>query len=151
MKYIFTPDKTVILISTLCIVGICFMISYIINANKWYSIIPTALVIGLFIFFALKMPYCIYIEKETIIVKQVLGSIKITDIKSIRLVEKKDLANAIRTFGNGGFLGYVGSFYSPRLGKFYMAAINKNELAKVTTNNGKIYVINYPYSLLEQP
>ena len=51
--------------------------------------------------------------------------------------------------GNGGFLGYVGTFHSPKLGKFYMAAINKNELVKIVTYNGKIYVINYPHSLLE--
>jgi hypothetical protein len=48
-----------------------------------------------------------------------------------------------------GFLGYVGTFHSPKLGKFYMAAINKNELVKIVTYNGKIYVINYPHSLLE--
>lgn len=30
-----------------------------------------------------------------------------------------------------------------------MAAINKNELVKIVTYSGKIYVINYPYSLLE--
>ena len=153
MKYIFTPDKTVIVISLLCIIGIYFMISHIINViniDKWYSTIPTILVVGLFIFFALKVPYCVYVEKETIIVKQILGSIKITNIESIKLLEKKDLANSIRKFGNGGFFGYVGSFHSPQLGNFYMAAINKNKLVKVTTNSGKIYVINYPYTLLKK-
>lgn len=28
-----------------------------------------------------------------------------------------------------------------------MAAINKNELVKIVTYSGKIYVINYPHSL----
>lgn len=151
MRYIFTPDKTVIIISLLCVVGIYFMVDYIVNANKWYSTIPTILVVGLFIFFALKVPYCIYVEKEAIIVKQLLGSIRITDIKSIKPLEKNDLDNAIRVFGNGGFLGYVGTFRSPHLGKFYMAAINKNELVKSVTYNGKVYVINYPYTLLKRP
>lgn len=125
------------------------MINYIVHAAKWYAVLPTVLGIGLFIYFALKMPYCTYVEKETVIVKQVLGAIKITDIKSIRPVEKKELADAIRLFGNGGFLGYVGTFRSPRLGKFYMAAINQKELAKIETHSGKIYVINYPQILLE--
>ncbi len=149
MKYFFLPDKAIIITSILCVVGIYFMITYILHATKWYSVVPTALVVGLFIFFALKMPYCICVEKEAVIVKQLWGSIKITDIKSIKPVERKDLANTIRVFGNGGFLGYVGIYRSPCLGKFYMAAINKNELVKIVTGSGKIYVINYPYSLLE--
>ena len=78
-----------------------FMIIYVINAHEWYSTIPTILAIGLFIFFILKTPYCTYIEKETIIVKQVFGSIKITDIKSIKPIEKTDLANTTRVLGNG--------------------------------------------------
>ena len=107
------------------------MITYVINAHEWYSTIPTILAIGLFIFFILKTPYCTYIEKETIIVKQVFGSIKITDIKSIKPIKKTDLANTTRVLENGGFLGHVGTFHSPKLGKFYMAAINKNELVKI--------------------
>ena len=107
------------------------MITYVINAHKWYSTIPTILAIGLFILFILKRPYCTYIEKETIIVKQVFGSIKITDIKSIKPIKKTDLANTTRVLENGGFLGHVGTFHSPKLGKFYMAAINKNELVKI--------------------
>ena len=55
----------------------------------------------------------------------------------------------IRTFGNGGLGGYVGYFRNPDIGKFYMAAINRNELAKITTKEGKTYVINYPSSLLK--
>ena len=149
MKFFFIPDKTIITISILCAIGIYFMITYVINAHIWYSTIPTILAIGLFIFFILKTPYCTYIEKETIIVKQVFGSIKSTDIKSIKPIKKTDLANTTRVLGNGGFLGYVGTFHSPKLGKFYMAAINKNELVKIVTYSGKIYVINYPHSLLE--
>ena len=77
------------------------MIIYVINAHEWYSTIPTILAIGLFILFILKTPYCTYIEKETIIVKQVFGSIKITDIKSIKPIKKTDLANTTRVLENG--------------------------------------------------
>lgn len=50
MKFFFIPDKTIITISILCAIGIYFMITYVINAHKWYSTIPTILAIGLFIF-----------------------------------------------------------------------------------------------------
>ena len=49
---------------------VMFGIVYFIGCLR-YSTIPTILAIGLFIFFILKTPYCTYIEKETIIVKQV--------------------------------------------------------------------------------
>lgn len=139
--------------SALCLIGLYFMITYVISAisdHKYYSAIPTMLVIGLFIFFALKMPYCTYIKKGTVVIKQILGSIRITDIRSIKPIAEKDLKNATRTLGNGGFLGYVGKFNSPNLGKFYMAAINTKELVKITTFSGKIHVINYPYELCKK-
>lgn len=150
MKYFFTPDKAVIITSILCIVAIGYMLYCFVNADKWYYDISSLLVVGLFIFFALKTPYCVYVGDDSVVVKQVMGSIKITDIESIRSVGKKDLANSIRKFGNGGFFGYVGYFSSPTLGNFYMAAINTKELAIVSTQKGKTYVINYPLSLLEK-
>ena len=98
----------------------------------------------MFVYFFLKMPYSVIIEKDTIIVKQFLGSIKISNIKTIEYCDKKQISNSIRVFGNGGFFGYVGKFRSPELGTFYMAAINLNKLAKIITNEGLVYIINYP-------
>lgn len=117
MKYFFTPDKAVIITSILCIVAIGYMLYCFVNADKWYYDISSLLVVGLFIFFALKTPYCVYVGDDSVVVKQVMGSIKITDIESIRSVGKKDLANSIRKFGNGGFFGYVGYFSSPHAGQ----------------------------------
>lgn len=148
MKYTFLPDRIVIIMTIFVLISIVYMIYHIVHATKWYTALPMALAVALFIYFALKTPYCTYIEKETIIVKQVWGSIKITDIKSIKPIKEKELSDAIRVFGNGGFLGYVGRFRSPRFGKFYMAVINTKELAKIETHSGKVYVINYPYTLL---
>lgn len=151
MKYFFFPDRAIVITSALCVAGICAMIIYIIHTDKWLAALPTALAVGLFVFFALKMPYCTYVGKDTVVVKQLMGSIKINDIKSIRAVGERELAGTVRILGNGGFLGYVGTFRSPRLGKFYMAAINKNELVRIVADNGKVYVVNYPHKLLESP
>lgn len=51
--------------------------------------IPTVLVVGLFIFFALKTPYCVYVEKEGVAVKQLWTLLGITDIKSLKPIDKK--------------------------------------------------------------
>ena len=149
MKHIFYPDKLVIIITLLCIVAIISMVSYLFLSKNIYSQNPTFLVVCLILFFIFKLPLWVRVEKDTIQVKQLIGSIKITNIETISKFNKKDLNKTIRTFGNGGLGGYVGYFRNPDIGKFYMAAINRNELAKITTKEGKTYVINYPSSLLK--
>ena len=47
-------------------------------------------------------------------------------------------------------MGSTGYFRTLKYGSFQMLAVNKNELAMVTLNNGKQYVINYPRELLEK-
>ena len=83
MKYIFTPDTSVIVISLFCIVAILSMVIYVLNVNKLCLAIPTILGVLLFVFFFLKTPYGIVVENDTIIVKQFLGSITISNIKTI--------------------------------------------------------------------
>lgn len=148
MKYIFRPDRVVVILSLICLVILGFVLTYVVNVTSWLSAIPSLLLIIVFLIFVLQTPCCIYVEKDHIVVKQVVGSIKISDAISVRPVTKQDLHNTIRVFGSGGFMGYIGWFRSPKLGKFYMVAINRKELAKVTTSSGKTYVINYPSQLL---
>ncbi len=148
MKYTFKPDRAVVILSLICLVILGFVIAYVINTTSWLSVIPSILLIIVFLIFTLQAPCCVYVEKDSIVVKQVLSSIVISDITSVQSVTKQDLHNTIRVFGSGGFMGYIGWFRSPKLGKFYMAAINRKELAKVTTSKGKTYVINYPSELL---
>lgn len=150
MKYYFYPDKITLVISILCLIGLCYMVSYVVHSDKWYSILPTSLIIILFLFFAMKIPYSICIKENVIEVKQFIGTKRITDIEKIEKLCKKEFSNSIRKFGNGGFLGYTGCFYSPTIGHFNMFALNLDELVKVSTRTGEIYVINYPYDLLKQ-
>ena len=150
MKHVFYPDWLVIIITILGLVGITSMIYYIISSNNIYWRVFTALVVVLLLYFIFKVPLWVRVEEESIQVKQLIGSIKITNIETITKFNKKEFNETIRTFGNGGLGGYVGYFSSPGIGKFYMAAVNKNELAKITTKEGKIYVINYPNHLLNR-
>ena len=71
------------------------------------------------------------------------------DVSAVRPILKGELKGTIKSWGNGGLMGYTGYFESMYIGKFQMYAVNKKELALVTLANGKQYVINYPQELLE--
>ena len=98
---------------------------------------------------ALRTPRYFYIEKDLIIVKFFLGSKVLEDVSAVRPILKGELKGTIRSWGNGGLMGYTGHFENRYIGKFQMYAVNKKELALVTLANGKQYVINYPQELFE--
>ena len=101
-------------------------------------------------FFALRTPRYFYIEKDRIVVQFFIGHKLLDDIQSVRPILKGELKGNIRTWGNGGLMGYTGHFENMYIGKFQMYAVNKKELALVTLNNGAQYVINYPMDLLDK-
>lgn len=101
-------------------------------------------------FFMLRTPRYFYIEKDYIIIKFFLGSKVLEDISYVRPILKGELKGTKRIWSNGGAMGYMGRFQNIYLGSFQMYAVNKNELALVTLNNGKQYVINYPSELLKK-
>lgn len=96
-----------------------------------------------------RMPIGISINTDSIKVKRLVGYSTLTNVKTVSPIDPQDFSEAIRTFGNGGIFGYTGYYSSPKIGKFQMIAINTKELALVTLDNGKKYVINYPKELLE--
>ena len=98
---------------------------------------------------ALRTPRYFYIEKDLIIVKFFLGSKVLEEVSAVRPILKGELKGTIKSWGNGGLMGYTGHFENRYIGKFQMYAVNKKELALVTLANGKQYVINYPQELLE--
>ena len=97
----------------------------------------------------LRTPRYFYIEKDLIIVKFFLGSKVLEDVSAVRPIQKGELKGSVKSWGNGGLMGYTGHFENRYIGKFQMYAVNKKELALVTLANGKQYVINYPQELLE--
>ena len=108
------------------------------------------IVLAVIYFFMLRTPRYFYIEKDLIIVKFFLGCKVLEGISSVRPILKRELKGKIKTWGNGGAMGYTGSFENIHIGKFQMYAVNKDELALVTLHNGKKYVINYPSELLDK-
>ena len=98
---------------------------------------------------ALRTPRYFYIEKDRIVVQFFIGCKVLDEIRSVRPILKGELKGKIKTWGNGGLMGYTGHFENMYIGKFQMYAVNKKELALVTLNNGEQYVINYPQELLK--
>ena len=98
----------------------------------------------------LRTPRYFYIEKDRIVVKLFIGSKVLEDVQSVRPILKDELKGTRRSFGNGGLMGYTGYFSNMYIGSFQMYAVSKDELALVTLNNGKQYVINYPQELLNK-
>ena len=150
MIYKFSRDTKVILVSAFSVVAIPIIlcVSWFVERDVealfvlpfWFLLMAGVI---------LRTPHYYYIEKDLIIVKFFVGKKVLDDIRSIRLIEEVDLKGIVRSIGNGGLMGYTGYFRSKELGDFQMLAVNKHELALVTLNNGKQYVINYPHELFE--
>ena len=150
MIYRFRRDLKVIILSALTIVSIPIVLCF-----AWFvegdveALIALPLWIVLMTAVILRTPRYFYIEKDLIIVKLFLGSKVLDNVRSVRPILKGELKGTRRSFGNGGLMGYTGYFKNVYIGSFQMYAVNKDELALVTLANGKQYVINYPYELLE--
>lgn len=150
MIYRFRRDWKVILVSALAVVAIPIVLCV-----AWFveddveALFAMPLWLLLMAGIILRTPRHFYIEKDLIIVKFFLGSKVLEGIRSVRSIGETELKRCARTFGNGGLMGYTGYFRSKELGKFQMLAVNKDELALVTLENGKQYVINYPQELLK--
>ena len=150
MIYKFRRDLKVILTSVLVVVGIPIILCvdwFVEGDVKALYALPLWLIVMAVII--LRTPHYFYIEKDRIVVKLFLGSKVLEDIQSVHPIDLVYLKGCVRTFGNGGLMGYTGYFRTLKYGSFQMLAVNKNELAMVTLNNGKQYVINYPRDLLE--
>ena len=149
MIYRFRRDWKVILVSVLAVLAIPIVL-YV----AWFvegdveALFAMPLWLLLMAGVILRTPRYFYIEKDLIVVKFFLGSKVLEDIRSIRPIESLELKRCTRSFGNGGLMGYTGYFRNRELGNFQMLAVRKDELALVTLNNGKQYVINYPQELL---
>lgn len=150
MIYKFRRDWIVIAV-TVAVVLLTLSVLYLVYfvEGDMVSRIMVPIVFAVIYILALRTPRYFYIEKDLIIVKFFLGSKVLWDVCAVRPILKGELKGTIKSWGNGGLMGYTGHFKNRYIGKFQMYAVNKKELALVTLANGKQYVINYPQELLE--
>ena len=150
MIYKFRRDWIVIAV-TVAVVLLTLSVSYLVYFVEGDMVdrIVAPIVFVVIYILALRTPRYFYIEKDLIIVKFFLGSKVLEEVSAVRPILKGELKGTIKSWGNGGLMGYTGHFENRYIGKFQMYAVNKKELALVTLANGKQYVINYPQELLE--
>lgn len=151
MIYRFRRDWLVVLL-TLVVVAITIYVMFDVYfmQDDMVDRIVAPIVFAVIYILALRTPRYFFIEKDLIIVKFFLGSKVLEDVSAVRPILKGELKGTIKSWGNGGLMGYTGYFESMYIGKFQMYAVNKKELALVTLANGKQYVINYPHELLRK-
>jgi len=150
MIYKFRRDWIVIAV-TVAVVLLTLSVSYLVYfvEGDMADRIVAPIVFAVIYILALRTPRYFYIEKDLIIVKFFLGSKVLEDVSAVRPIQKGELKGSVKSWGNGGLMGYTGHFENRYIGKFQMYAVNKKELALVTLANGKQYVVNYPQELLE--
>ncbi len=151
MIYKFRRDWIVIAMTVavvLLTLSVLFLV-YFVEGDMADRIVAPILFAVVFIL-VLRTPRYSYIEKDLIIVKFFLGSKVLEDVSAVRPIQKGELKGSVKSWGNGGLMGYTGHFENRYIGKFQMYAVNKKELALVTLANGKQYVINYPHELLRK-
>ena len=144
MRYYFRPDWIVLLISLLgtgLFVYLWIGAGSISSGSFWIATLFTAV----FLWFFSKVPLYTYVDEDIIRVRQLLSEKNFRRSQtSVRRLTDRDMEGTIRTMGSGGLGGYIGYFNNPRLGTFYMIAVSKSNLALLTTEEGKQYVIHFP-------
>jgi len=144
MRYYYKPDGFVLVISAMSLVLLGYLWSSagsLSSISFWIAMLVT-LVMGWFI---VKMPIYTYVDEDVIRVQQLFGNTSFRRSQvTLRRLTDRDLTGMLRSFGSGGLGGYIGFFQNAQLGRFYMLAVSRNNLALVTTLEGKLFVIHFP-------
>jgi hypothetical protein len=74
-----------------------------------------------------------------------------TDIESIRLADKSEMAGVIRTFGNGGLFGYTGLYYNKKLGSmtWYCTRRENYVIINMHANNRVVVTPDDPNTFIQ--
>ena len=88
-------------------------------------------------------PISLTVVDGNIRVRRVIGNIviPISDVQSVRVVDKEEIRLSSRMVGSAGVFGYLGIFINKRLGRFTMYATERRNLIMVITEKRK-YVFN---------
>ncbi|MCX6308246.1 MAG: hypothetical protein NTY32_05220 [Bacteroidia bacterium] len=139
MRFYYKPD---IFVLSIILVGYLWGSAGSISSISFWIAMAVTLFMGWFI---IKMPLYTYVDEDVIRVQQLVGSTTFRRSQvTLRRLNNHDLDGMIRNFGSGGVGGYIGFFQNARLGRFYMLAVSRSNLALITTVEGKQFVIHFP-------
>lgn len=69
-------------------------------------------------------------------------TIPLNTIRSVESVSLKDLGAGVRTFGNGGFMGYTGRYYYKNIGHANMYVTDRGKMLLITLNDDRKIIIS---------
>lgn len=145
-----SPDKIcriiTFLIGGVFLFIIFFQILILLGAPEEPVTIP-ALMLVLFSFILVftwgYAPYGYVIEKKNLNILRKLGtkSIPLSEIILVRAVEKDEMKNTWRSFGNGGVFGYYGKFRNAKFGDMVFYTRRRDILLLLELSNGKKIIL----------
>lgn len=112
------------------------------NPNEiplWAAFLIESIFFGIYLFCYLYAPQAYLVESDKIKIIRPIGivDIKFNNISNIRLVDKSEIKNLIRTFGVGGLFGYYGYYYSSSLGKLILYITQRKNLLLIEQKVGR--------------
>ena len=144
IKILFDKSTYVITLFCICLVFGLPVLFYFAFDNLLSTIITLIVGVIPLIIAASFAPRYYLVQKDEIIIKQVVGKIIINkgDVENITIIDSAKVKSLVRTFASGGFFGYYGSFYSNSLKHVKMYAGNSSKnLILIKTNTKKSYII----------
>ena len=152
MKYKASMDWVAILIT----VGVLVLFTFIALKPIWqimeregeirFSLVSFGVILlfaGIYIGCWIFAPQSYTLNRSELKVNRVIGSVifKISEIKSIRILEDFESRGTIRTFGVGGLFGYYGKFYIPKIGSSNFYATQRKNKILLELRDGRNIVI----------
>lgn len=137
---------TVFALLLVSVLGVAMPIYFIFNSGSKAELITNASILSIIVVAFLPVfmyaPKKIILTDECITVRRGSGSVSLplNQISSVELFENDALG--IRTFGVGGVLGYIGKFYSKKLGHYTAYVGNCSESFLITMRGGKKYLLS---------
>jgi len=88
-------------------------------------------------------PLSYILTVDNLVIKRIAGDILIAknDIKSAELLKSGTLGTLVRGFGIGGYFGYMGSYYSSKIGWLTMYATRRDNRILITIKDDKKIII----------
>ncbi len=146
MKFKASLDRTTKSITSLVIVVILLVICLNLFSKPEPSSVHQATSIilagGLMMMYAFSIKgYTV--ELDHLVINRVKGNRAIfySEIQSAIALKDSELEGTIRTFGNGGFLGYTGHFRNPNLGNYKMYATQRKNYILIELGDGRKIVL----------
>ncbi|GAD04647.1 hypothetical protein [Porphyromonas crevioricanis] len=134
----------VLLTIVIWVVFIILLATAAFDQSIWITILIALSLLSLG-YFALLMPLCVEDYADRIVVKRVGWPLMFQkdEVKIEPIPPFNSVWSCVRLFGSAGFMGFTGLFANSKYGRFWMYAVNLDELVMITDKKGHKTVINY--------